>query len=245
MNNSVDKAGPLFCRSCDHVLSYLSISSETIACSNCSITWRGHEVLSTVLLLLGYSSGCATKIKPDLSRRGLGVSDDHRVARALSRPFSYVNTFFHQFPIVDLERVPSETFGQFEFITCSDVLEHTSDRLRSIQGLYQMLRPGGFAVITVPVTENEDFREYFPKVSELQIAGTQVFWRNLDGEEFIEQSPEFHGGDGQTLVFRQWTRQQLKLDLESVGFEINSHVGLDEKLRVFPELVHLVAARKI
>lgn len=244
MNNLVVRSGPNFCRSCGAVLSHISISSESRACSTCLITWRGHEVLSAVLLLLGYASGCTTTIKPDLSRRGLGISDDHRVARALSTSFSYVNTFLHQFPIVDLERVPRETLGQYEFITCSDVLEHTSDRLQSIQGIYQMLIPGGFAVITVPVADDDKYKEYFPNVSDLQIVESQVVWRNHNGEEFIEKSPQFHGGDGQTLVFRQWTRGQLKHDLESVGFEIDAQIGFSERLRVLPELVHVVSARK-
>lgn len=129
MNNVVVQSGPTFCSSCGYRLSHVSISSETSACSNCLITWRGYEVLSAVLLLLGYQSGRTTTIKPDLSRQGLGVSDDYRVASALSRSFSYVNTFLHQFPIVDLEKVPHETIGQYEFVTCSDVLEHTYDRL--------------------------------------------------------------------------------------------------------------------
>lgn len=107
-----------------------------------------------------------------------------------------------------------------------------------------MLKPGRFAVITVPVADEGRFEEYFPNVSDLQIVRGRVVWRNRNGEKFIEENPHFHGGDGQTLVFRQWTRGQLKHDLESVGFKVDAQIGLREKLRIHPELVHLVAARK-
>ena len=158
-------------------------------------------------------------INSDMSRVGLGISDDWRLVRALSPLFAYTNSFLHQFPVVDICSPPQEAIGKFEFISCCDVLEHTlPPRNVALMGLYQMLKPTGFAVISVPLIQGLKFAEYYPELSTWKTENDFVHWVDKDGHEHIDQHPEFHGGEGLTLAFRQWTEEKLIEELKAVGF---------------------------
>lgn len=54
----------------------------------------------------------------------------------------------------DVARAPVEAIphpdGAFAVVTCLDVLEHTSDDVRSLRELRRVTRPDGFLVVTVP-----------------------------------------------------------------------------------------------
>lgn len=141
------------CAICGAAQKSKPISTEEIGCESCGSTWRAQEICRAVLTSLAYSEQIDIRaINSDMSRVGLGISDDWRLARALSPLFAYTNSFLHQFPVVDICSPPQEAIGKFEFISCSDVLEHTPPpRIAALVGLYQMLKPTGFAVISVPL----------------------------------------------------------------------------------------------
>lgn len=140
--------------------------TEDESCKFCGSTWRAQSVMRGVLQGLGYAEDVdINEISTDLSRTGLGIGDDWRLARMLSQKFAYTNSSLHKFPQVDLLDPPRSCIEQFEFVTCSDVLEHTPPpRTRPIQGVYQMLKPGGFTIITVPIKRNVSYKEYFPNL---------------------------------------------------------------------------------
>lgn len=49
--------------------------------------------------------------------------------------------------------------GRFDVIYCSHVLEHIPDDRAAIGELFRVLRPGGWAVLNVPVTSEETFED--------------------------------------------------------------------------------------
>jgi len=55
---------------------------------------------------------------------------------------------------VDIQAMPFED-GRFDFIWCSHVLEHVPDDAKAMRELRRVLRPGGIAVILVPVWGEE------------------------------------------------------------------------------------------
>ena len=173
-----------------------------------------------VLLGLGYTENVnVNEINTDLSRTGLGIGDDWKLARMLSQKFAYTNSFLNRFPIVDLLNPPNSCFEYFEFITCSDVLEHTPPpRKKPIAGLFQMLKPGGFAVISVPTTKDVAYHEHYPDLVGWSVVDGAVHWNDLHDNSFVDVNPEFHGGEGLTLAFRQWSLDQLDEDLKDEGF---------------------------
>ena len=196
------------------------VSTEEIGCESCSSTWRAQAICRAILCGLGYPEDANIRfINNDLSRVGLGISDDWRLARALSPLFAYTNSFLHQFPVVDICSPPQQAIGKFEFISCSDVLEHTPPpRSAALMGLYQMLKPTGFTVISVPLRKGFQFAEFYPELTTWRHENDSVNWVDKDGHEHVDRDPEFHGGEGLTVAFRQWTEEKLIEELKAVGF---------------------------
>jgi ubiquinone/menaquinone biosynthesis C-methylase UbiE len=55
--------------------------------------------------------------------------------------YSIVQGSAEKMPFVD---------GEFDLVTCTDVLEHVSDDVSALSEINRILRPGGYALITVP-----------------------------------------------------------------------------------------------
>lgn len=208
------------CAFCGKAFKHTPASSEDVVCQTCNCTYRAHEVCLAILRGLGYSQNFVMQtISPDLSRVGLGISDDWRLARELGFLFTYTNSYLHQFPTVDLCSPPQDCLEYFEFISCSDVLEHTPPPIdRPINGLYRMLKPGGFAVISVPVIHGSGFMEFYPDLVDWELRNSSVFWTDSNDTQHVDHSPVFHGGHGLTLAFRQWTQERLIEELLQAGF---------------------------
>jgi SAM-dependent methyltransferase len=49
--------------------------------------------------------------------------------------------------------------GSFDALYCSHVLEHVDDDRRAMRELHRVLRPGGWAIVLVPVTDEETFED--------------------------------------------------------------------------------------
>lgn len=62
-------------------------------------------------------------------------------------PIADIHFDLHQAPFPD---------NDFDIIFCSHVLEHVQDDQRCMQELYRMLRPGGWALLQVPVDYSRD-----------------------------------------------------------------------------------------
>ncbi len=85
----------------------------------------------------------------------------------------------------------------FDFIICNHVLEHVSDDEIALQELFRVLKPGGFAILQVPISV---------KINRTIVAGNH--WSNLQKKEFIGQK------DHQRLY-----GFDIKQTIESKGFK--------------------------
>jgi SAM-dependent methyltransferase len=52
--------------------------------------------------------------------------------------------------VADLHELPAELSGRFDFVLCTEVLEHVADPARVLRELARVLRPGGQILLTVP-----------------------------------------------------------------------------------------------
>jgi hypothetical protein len=192
---------------------------EDKACQ-CGATWRAQAGVLAILEGLGYSDEISHRdMKPDLSRVGLGISDDSMLARRLSQIFDYTNSYYHRFPVLDIMSPPEPSNEFFEFVSCSDVLEHTPPpTTAALKGIYKLLKPGGFAVLAVPCSDEMETREYYPGLSEWFIKDGVLYWWDQSGIQHRDETPEWHGGAGQTLTFRLWAFRDLVNKCEEVGF---------------------------
>lgn len=68
---------------------------------------------------------------------------------------------------IDLTRLPFET-DRFDLILCSHVLEHIIDDASAMSELHRVLRPGGLAVLQVPISPVLEITDEDPAVTSSQ-----------------------------------------------------------------------------
>ena len=213
------------------------LQRESMLCRKCRSTWRARATGLAVQQGLGYEIQPYKSILSDWSRIGLGISDDINLSVVLHSKFFYSNSYYDTFPYLDIREVPTVAKDCFEFVTCSDVLEHIDTRINeAFKGLRSLMKPSGFIVASVPTSKTEEgHTEFYPDLDRFEIGLDGVHWFNKNGKQFIDHSPEFHGGRGQNLAFRQFSEVSLNSALISAGFSEVVNLNFSSKLGV-PEL---------
>jgi len=155
---------------------------------------------------------------------GVGLSDAEHLAAALSRSFSYTNTFYHQAPFLDICNPLEISFESADFLVSSDVFEHVPTPVsKAFAGAYAVLKPGGVFVLTVPFDSRPETTEHFPNVREFAVTNVGGEWILVGKTEAdqieVHRNPLFHGGPGTTVEMRFFSIGSLIADLSSAGFE--------------------------
>lgn len=87
------------------------------------------------------------------------------------------------FPVRNDDITDPKTEERFDFITCISVLEHITDYEKAVKGMFGLLNPGGYIVMTVPYNETEGVENIYdhPEVNTNVIAdrGCRVFSRDV------------------------------------------------------------------
>jgi SAM-dependent methyltransferase len=176
-------------------------------------------VLSRALFGMDLKLGDFPSLK---SVRGLGISDSDTYCGRLAERFSYVNTFHHAEPALDLCRPDEREFGRYDFVICSDVLEHVPAPVdRAFNTLARLLKPGGVLIVTAPYSLREGTVEHFADLHETglaEIGGRVVLVnRSQDGNYEVIDELSFHGGSGFTLEMRVFSETDVRARLASAG----------------------------
>lgn len=158
------------------------------------------------------------------SVRGLGMSDSDIYASRLETRFNYTNTFYHREPQFDLSRPDEKEFGQYDFVICSDVLEHVPDPVTAFATLARVLKPAGILILSVPYSLEPDTIEHFPEIVKsgfAEIEGrTVLVGRTANGEYRVFDNLAFHGGSGSTLERRIFSDANIRASLAAAGFHM-------------------------
>ena len=88
----------------------------------------------------------------------------------------------------------------------------------ALAGLFRILKPGGFAALSVPCSGTSETNEYYPGLKDWHVIDGVVHWIEELGSEQLDTEPEFHGESGQTLTFRLWSFDDLIRQCQAVGF---------------------------
>jgi SAM-dependent methyltransferase len=197
---------------------------EFVSCMRCHSSIR----LRSVVLALSRALFGLDLTLPEFpvlkSVRGLGLSDSDVYADRLESRFSYVNTFYHREPRLDLLHPDEREFGKYDFVICSEVLEHVPAPVdRAFATLARLLKPNGFLILTVPYSLDAETLEHYPGVADsvfAQIDGrTVLVSRSESGEYRVFDNLAFHGGAGSTLEHRLFSDADVRAGLASAGFQ--------------------------
>lgn len=157
----------------------------------------------------------------------LGVSDGYLTSTALTRIYKkrYTNYHYHIEPKLDITDVSQSLCASADIVSCSEVLEHVQPPIqKAFDGLYQILKPDGVVVLSVPHTDiNGEHIEHFPVMTDSGLfeRGSRyvLVGRGLDGQMFEFLDLTFHGGIGTTLEYRIFSQKSLIKFLESSNFK--------------------------
>jgi SAM-dependent methyltransferase len=93
----------------------------------------------------------------------------------------------------------------FDVVIASDVFEHVRDDGAGYREIFRTLKPGGRLILTVPYTHTQPFT-----IRRIDTTGS---------EDVLLMEPEYHGGGGHTLTYRNYGRDLLTL-LGDTGFAV-------------------------
>ena len=171
------------------------------------------------------------KCKANKLITGIGMSDSV-YANILSKYFTYTNTFFHQTPKLDINnKKDCEQYSQLDFVISSDVFEHISPYpsvQNAFDNVFEMLKEGGTFIFSVPYTFSEH-KEHYPNLYEYKIIQKENEYilenKTIDGNNETFKNLVFHGGPGETLEMRCFSKDSIKTFMQKSGFvNINFHV---------------------
>jgi SAM-dependent methyltransferase len=186
---------------------------EGFLCPNCSASSRHRAVVHAVGLALGQAH---LPLHRWPARRELKVLESS--ARG-SYPMLFRERFDYWLTEYDPERIaagdrPREFAdfqrlhygdGEFDLVLASDVFEHVRDDAAGYAEILRVLKPGGTFVLTVPYDH-----ELAQTVRRVDTSGPQ---------DVQLLPPEYHGGGGHTLTYRNYGRDLVEL-LRSTGFAV-------------------------
>lgn len=200
-----------------------SSDRERVSCSRCRSSIRFRSIVLALSRALFGLDLKLTEFPVLKSVRGLGLSDSDVYSPGLGNRFSYVNTFYHRDPGFDLSQPDEREFGKYDFVICSDVLEHVPGPVdRAFAALARLLKPTGFLILTVPYSLEPGMVEHYPELAEsgfVEIDGrTVLVGRSASGEYRVFDNLTFHGGGGSTLERRIFSDESLRAGLAAAGF---------------------------
>ena len=199
------------------------LDRERRSCGRCHSSVRARSIVHLLSVeIFGESLGIDAFPK---SRHitGLSLSDWPEYARRLAKKFSYVNTFLHKRPKLDI-RDP-QGYDPVDFLIASEVFEHVAPPVSAaFTGAYRTLKDDGVLILTAPFMNRiESTIEHFPDLFEYKLVERargdyELVNTTADGRRQVFRDLKFHGGVGQALEMRIFARNDLLDHLRAAGF---------------------------
>lgn len=205
------------------------LARDNISCIHCTSGVRTRTIINVLSHHFFGKNKILTNFPIDKEKKGLGVSDWDGYAKILQEKFSYINTQFHTEPKLDILNIPENFLGQYDFVICSDVLEHVLQPIsKAFDNLYNLLKPGGKLIMSVPYGLGSTTVEHFPNLFDFKVLtdvnGYYLENKTKEGQYERFDNLVFHGGPGSTLELRVFCEADILRLLKNSGFtEIKIH----------------------
>lgn len=200
------------------------LEREGGACVHCGIIMRYRALVHELSLrLFGASQPIGSFPRGAKRLTGIGMSDPEPLAGLLGAALGYTNTFFHKEPRLDIQAPDRAFLDACDFVVSSDVFEHVAPPVSSaFTNARSLLRRGGVLVLSVPFVVDGETAEHFPNLHEYQLQrrGDRfvLLNRTREGIEEVHEDLCFHGGPGETLEMRLFSKSSLERDLIAADF---------------------------
>ena len=196
---------------------------EKPTCSNCNSSCRFRAVTAALQERLFNRITPLTELQPRKEILGLGMSDAKTYSQLLRQKFSYINTFYHQEPYLDIMNPDPRFSARFDFVISSDVMEHVCPPVElGFRNLHSLLREGGVLILSTPFVLKGKTVEHFPDLNQFEIVGAgqerRLINTTRDGRTQVFSDLVFHGGKGATLEMRIFSQPELVSLLQASGF---------------------------
>ncbi|MBK7960893.1 MAG: methyltransferase domain-containing protein [Bdellovibrionales bacterium] len=201
-----------------------TISRETPSCKHCHSTVRMRSLIYGLSLHLYKKPRILSDFEKTDKISGIGMSDWLEYAKVLSEKLSYRNTFYDEAPQFDILNPKSEDFNRYDFVISSDVFEHVTPPIqRAFDNLRKIIKSNGAIIFSVPYVLSGPTIEHFPDLYDWKIVkkgdGYILENRSKEGSLTVFTDLVFHGGPGQTIELRVFSKDQLKENFENAGFK--------------------------
>ena len=201
----------------------LNFSREEVSCYKCGSTVRMRSMIHVLSSELFGESLTLIDFPVRKDIKGIGMSDWRRYADILSEKFDYTNTYYHKEPKLDIMNIPEELIGTLDFILSTDVYEHVlSPVSKAFDNTKKLLKKTGIFVFSVPYKLSGETKEHFKDLcnfSVLENSGEYTL-ENIDslGNKKTYKDLVFHGGPGETLEMRVFTKDSIERHFVDSGF---------------------------
>ena len=199
------------------------LDRERRSCGRCHSSVRARSIIHLLSVEIFGESLRIDAFPKSRHVTGLSLSDWPEYARRLAKKFSYVNTFLHKKPKLDI-RDP-QGYDPVDFLIASEVFEHVAPPVSAaFTGAYKTLKDDGVLILTTPFMNRiESTIEHFPELFEYELVERapgdyELVNTTADGRRQVFRDLKFHGGVGQALEMRIFARNDLLNHLRAAGF---------------------------
>ena len=200
-----------------------AIDRDVPSCAGCASQVRFRSIVHLLSLEVHGASMPLPQwpVRPDIT--GLGLSDSSTYAQRLEAKTSYLNTFFHRAPQLDICHPDRARAGTCDFLIATEVFEHVPPPVsRAFSGAFELLKPGGLLIMSVPFSLAPHTKEHFPDLYDFKLEQRGGHWvlinTRSDGTREEYSDLVFHGGPGSTLEMRLFSKDDVRRLLSQAGF---------------------------
>jgi SAM-dependent methyltransferase len=223
--NIVEGSLSFTCNICGHSNAVLVkvLDRESPTCLGCGSNMRFRSLMHALTVGLWGKEVKLLNLGTRKDIVGIGMTDARMYADLLTQKFDYINTYYHQKPLIDITKSNSRWVGKCDFVISSDVFEHVPPPISvAFSNLKALLKPQGVVVFSVPFGVASDTLEHFPDLYDFRLtqeAGSWVLYNTtMAGKKERFGDLIFHGGPGSTLEMRLFSLSGLIREFKDAGF---------------------------
>ena len=199
------------------------LDRERKSCEQCHSSVRARSIINLLSIEIFGRSLRIDEFPDSKHIAGMSLSDWPEYAKRLAKKFSYVNTFLHKKPKFDV--CNPKGYDPVDFLISSEVFEHVAPPVfAAFTGAYRTLKDDGVLILTTPfMNKIESTIEHFPELFDYKLVkgasgDYELVNTTADGRRQVFRDLKFHGGVGQMLEMRIFSRNDLLDHLRSAGF---------------------------